>query len=250
MSPHRLTIEQASDFLSMDVNELHSKAVQGEIPCHQQGKRFFFDQEELDLWRSKEIIGKLNTKKKPGKGASKGRASAPSALQDAPMDYPQLHELCATHLIEAEMQAKCIPAVLKELVKLAETSDSLYLPKDLFEELLAREQESSTAIGFGVAIPHPKRRIQQPNFEDSFVCVARLEAPIFFGSETGDQKTDIFFLVCCLDSNLHLATLARIGQLIATTSLAEDLRQAENASEMYRIITEIDLAPEEYPMQS
>ena len=247
MAPHRLTLEQAADFLKMDASELTSMAVQGEIPCQQQGKRFFFDQDALDAWCSQKIIKHSVSRKKNGdkkKKPSNPRTSIPEEAEEEPI----IADLCMEELMETDMQAKSMPAVLKELVKLAENSGYLYDPNDLYKELHERELTASTAIDFGVAIPHPNRKLQVELFSDSFICIAKLEQPIFFGSTAlHNEKTDIFFLVCCLDSDLHLKLLQRICVLCAETSLVQDLRDATSPSEMMKIITAIDSDPKSFP---
>ena len=247
MAPHRLTLEQAADFLQMDTSELMSMAVQGEIPCQQQGKRFFFEQDALDAWCSQKIIKHSVSRKK--NGDKKKKPSNPrTSIPEEPEEEPIIAELCMEELMETDMQAKSMPAVLKELVKLAENSGYLYDPQDLYNELHAREEEASTAIDFGVAIPHPNRKLQVELFSDSFICIAKLEQPIFFGSTAlHNEKTDIFFLVCCLDSDLHLKLLQRICVLCAETSLVQDLRDATSPSEMMKIITAIDSDPKSFP---
>ena len=247
MSPHRLTLEQAADFLKMDASELMSMAVQGEIPCQQQGKRFFFEQDSLDAWCSQKIINHSVSRKKNNdkkKKAANPRTTVPEEAEEEPI----IAQLCMEELMEPNMQAKSMPAVLSELVKLAENSGYLYDPQDLLKELRAREEDASTAIDFGVAIPHPNRKLQIELFSDSFICVAKLEQPIFFGSHAlHNQKTDIFFLLCCLDSDLHIKLLQRICLLCAETSLVQDLRDATSPSEMMKIITAIDSDPKSFP---
>ena len=138
MAPHRLTLEQAADFLQMDTSELMSMAVQGEIPCQQQGKRFFFEQDALDAWCSQKIIKHSVTRKKNGdkkKKPSNPRTTVPEEAEEEPI----IAQLCSEDLMETDMQAKSMPAVLKELVKIAEKSGYLYDPQDLYNELHARE---------------------------------------------------------------------------------------------------------------
>jgi Phosphotransferase system mannitol/fructose-specific IIA domain (Ntr-type) len=247
MSPHRLTLEQAADFLQMDTSELMSMAVQGEIPCQQQGKRYFFEQDALDAWCSQKIIKHSVTRKKNGdkkKKPSNPRTTVPEEAEEEPI----IAQLCSEDLMETDMQAKSMPAVLKELVKIAEKSGYLYDPQDLYNELHAREEEASTAIDFGVAIPHPNRKLQIELFSDPFICIAKLEQPIFYGATAlHNEKTDIFFLVCCMDSDLHLKLLQRICILCAETSLVQDLRDATSPSEMMKIITAIDSDPKSFP---
>ena len=247
MAPHRLTLEQAADFLQMDTSELMSMVVQGEISCQQQGKRYFFEQDVLDRWCSQKIIKHSVTRKK--NGDKKKKPSNPrTTIPDEPEEEPIIAQLCSEDLMETDMQAKSMPAVLKELVKLADNSGYLYDPQDLYNELRAREEEASTAIDFGVAIPHPNRKLQIELFSDPFICIAKLDQPIFFGSTAlHNEKTDIFFLVCCMDSDLHLKLLQRICILCAETSLVQDLRDATSPSEMMKIITAIDSDPKSFP---
>ena len=217
MAPHRLTLEQAADFLQMDTSELMSMAVQGEIPCQQQGKRFFFEQDALDAWCSQKIIKHSVTRKKNGdkkKKPSNPRTTVPEEAEEEPI----IAQLCSEDLMETDMQAKSMPAVLKELVKLADNSGYLYDPQ---------------CILF---------------FSDPFICIAKLEQPIFYGSSAlHNEKTDIFFLLCCLDSDLHIKLLQRICLLCAETSLVQDLRDATSPSEMMKIITAIDSDPKSFP---
>lgn len=238
MSPHRLTLEQAADFLHIDASELNSLAVQGEIPCQRQGNRIFFDQDDLHAWSSQKIINDTNTGKK--KTAKKKNTQV--------VNTPSISDYCSEELIETDIQAKTMPAVLKELVKLAEKSDYVYDPNDLYNELHERELAASTAIGVGVAVPHPNRIHQIELFSDSFICVAKLRQPIFFGSNgIRSDKTDIFFLICCTDSDLHLKLLSRICALCHETSLADDLRNATSTAEMMKIINSIDANPQLFP---
>ena len=145
------------------------------------------------------------------------------------------------------MTGKSRPSVLKELAELAVSSGYVYDPNDLYVELLEREEIASTAIEQGAAIPHPHHRFDIPIFEESFICVAKTNTPVFFGNSPDGLKTDIFFLVCCLDSDLHLKLLQRICILCSETSLVQDLRDATSPSEMMKIITAIDSDPKSFP---
>lgn len=248
MSPHRLTLEQAADFLQMDTTELVSMAVQGEIPCQQQGKRYFFEQDALDAWCSKKIINHSVSRKKANDKKKRFQQSRTTVPTETEEDEPIIAELCQEDLMETDMQAKSMPAVLKELVEIADRSGYLYDPNDLYKELHERELAAPTAIDFGVAIPHPNRKHQVELFSESFICIAKLEQPIFYGSTAlHNEKTDIFFLLCCLDSDLHIKLLRRICILCQETSLVQDLRDATSRSEMMKIINAIDSDPKSFP---
>ena len=162
---------------------------------------------------------------------------------------PFLAELCQIETIACNMSAKSRPSVLKSLSELAANSGFVFDPSDLYHELLEREEIASTAIEQGAAIPHPHHRFKTPIFEESFICVAKLVEPIIFGTSPDGLKTDIFFLICCMDSNLHIQTIARICQLCMETSLLNDLRQAQTDQELLDTLLEIDLHPEKHPLK-
>ena len=62
--------------------------------------------------------------------------------------------------------------------------------RSVFEVLLQREKLGTTAVGYGVAIPHGKL----PKLEKLFGLFARLERPIDFEAMDG-QPVDLMFLL-------------------------------------------------------
>src|SRR5689334_1608381 len=62
--------------------------------------------------------------------------------------------------------------------------------RSIFEVLLQREKLGTTAVGYGVAIPHGKL----PKLERLFGLFARLERPIDFEAMDG-QPVDLIFLL-------------------------------------------------------
>jgi PTS system nitrogen regulatory IIA component len=81
----------------------------------------------------------------------------------------------------------------------------------VFEVLLQREKLGTTAVGYGVAIPHGKL----PKLEKLFGLFARLERPIDFEAMDG-QPVDLVFLLLAPEGAGadHLKALARIARLL------------------------------------
>src|SRR3981081_3931133 len=79
-----------------------------------------------------------------------------------------------------------------ELQKLSARAISLtgQNERSVFEVLLQREKLGTTAVGYGVAIPHGKL----PKLEKLFGLFARLERPIDFEAMDG-QPVDLIFLL-------------------------------------------------------
>src|ERR1043165_2312563 len=99
--------------------------------------------------------------------------------------------------------------------------------RSIFEVLLQREKLGTTAVGYGVAIPHGKL----PKLEKLFGLLARLERPIDFEAMDG-QPVDLIFLLLAPEGAGadHLKALARIARLFgdpATVARGRESRDAD-----------------------
>lgn len=238
----RLSLEQAAEILRIPVAELKRLAVQNQIGFTQCGDRYYFTQDDLDSWVSEKIISTQSMKP-----AAQRKERKTLVLPDT--SKPFLAELCSLETVSSALPGRSKPSVLRALTELAQNSGFVYDPNDLYDELLEREEIATTTIENGAAIPHPHHRFEVPIFDESFICVAKLLKPIFYGNSPDGEKTDIFFLVCCLDSNLHIQAIARLCQLCQDTSLLRELREAETDEEMYNVLIDTDQSPELHPIK-
>ena len=103
----------------------------------------------------------------------------------------------------------------------------------VFEVLLQREKLGTTAVGYGVAIPHGKL----PKLERLFGLFARLERPIDFESMDG-QPVDLIFLLLAPEGAGadHLKALARIARLLRDQDVAKKLRASRDAQAIYSVL--------------
>ena len=214
-----LNLTDAARFLSLDEKELRAMAMAGELPCIQQGIRLMFDREELDNWYTHRLLHHLPLKQL-------AHSPAEPALRLA--DY------CCLETMATSLEGKTKPAILKALTALAERSGLLYDSVEFLENLRRREEIASTAMPEGVALVHPENR-DEFLCEEPFVCIAKAQTPVFFGEENGGT-TDLFFVIAGPDSELHLRLLGLICQLIASTPLLENLREATTPEEMLEAV--------------
>lgn len=224
--PHKLlNLDNAALFLTITPKDLRAMAMAGEIPCCWQGERLMFEQAELDIWLSHQMVLQRNDTK--------------SFTRQTHADTEViLADYLTPETVTDALPGKTRTAILKNLVGLAENSGLLYNPDDLFEQIKLREEHASTAMDNGIALVHPAER-QEFMFEAPFLCLARAEHPIFFGEING-IPTDLFFLVACEDSNLHVKMLGKICLLCAETPLLSELRQAESPEKMLESLVTIE----------
>lgn len=239
----RLTLEQAAQFLKIQPQELRSLAVQNLINYSLQGERYFFSQDDLDNWLTSKIIA-LQSLKTAARHREKKLVKLPDASE------PFLAELCSVETIDCALPGRSRPAVLKALTELAVKSECVYDPNDLYNELVEREELATTTIENGAAFPHPHHRFDTPLFDDSFIAIAKTVNPVYFGDSPDRQQTDLFFLVCALDSDLHIQIIARLCLLCQNTTLLDELRKAETPEELLHTLETIDNHPEQYPSRN
>jgi PTS system nitrogen regulatory IIA component len=113
---------------------------------------------------------------------------------------------------EAILPALKVSSKKQALQELAAKAASLTGQNEraVFEVLLQREKLGTTAVGYGVAIPHGKL----PKLEKLFGLFARLERPIDFEA-MDSQPVDLIFLLLAPEGAGadHLKALARIARL-------------------------------------
>jgi PTS system nitrogen regulatory IIA component len=99
-------------------------------------------------------------------------------------------------------------SVLRNVVNIMRPPEGV--DKDfLYNVLIARENVCSTAIGDGVAIPHPRSPIVL-NITEPSIALCFLEHPVEFGAMDGKPVRVLFTLVTPTVHS-HLALLSRLG---------------------------------------
>jgi PTS system nitrogen regulatory IIA component len=107
-------------------------------------------------------------------------------------------------------------------------------PALIHETLASREALGSTGLGNGIAIPHGKLA----GLTRVAAMFARLETPIEFDA-VDDQPVDlVMVLLAPLGAGAeHLKALSRVARLLRGEACVDDLRKAEDAAEMYQVLT-------------
>jgi len=105
----------------------------------------------------------------------------------------------------------------------------------IFEAVNDREQLGSTGLGNGIAIPHGKFA----GLGAVTAVFAKLEEPVEFES-VDDQPVDLVMLLLApMGAGAdHLKALARVARILRTDSVIARLRRADDAGELYDILTQ------------
>ncbi|MCI5829651.1 MAG: PTS sugar transporter subunit IIA [Treponema sp.] len=83
--------------------------------------------------------------------------------------------------------------------------------ESLLQELLDREHVLSTAVGNGIAIPHPRRSIVK-NTDESCIIVAYLKNPIEMQAPDF-RKVSVMFILLSASSQFHIKCLSSLASV-------------------------------------
>lgn len=132
-------------------------------------------------------------------------------------------------------------AALDRMVELMDASRKLRDKETYRQGVYAREQEGSTGIGEGIAIPHCKSdAVIKPGLAAMVV-----KDGVEFESLDG-QPAHLFFLIAApnTEDNVHLDVLSRLSVLLMDEDFTNKLRQATSVSEFKQIIEEAEKGSE------
>ena len=117
---------------------------------------------------------------------------------------------------------------IEALVEMHDKAGNLSDKKKYREDILAREAESTTAVGEGIAIPHAKSSaVLKPG-----LAVMTVKDGIDYGAPDG-KPSNLLFMI---DGDLHLEVLSRLMTLLMDLDLRKNLLEAGSKDEFLNII--------------
>ncbi|MDQ0223517.1 PTS fructose transporter subunit IIABC [Streptococcus moroccensis] len=133
-----------------------------------------------------------------------------------------------------DLQATEKEAVIDEMIaKLVETG--VVTDFEAFKAgIMAREAQTSTGLGDGIAMPHSKNAA----VKEATVLFAKSAKGVDYASLDG-QPTDLFFMIAAPEgaNDTHLAALAQLSQFLMKDGFAAKLRSASTADEVLNLFT-------------
>lgn len=104
---------------------------------------------------------------------------------------------------------------------------------EVFESLFSREKLGSTALGYGIAIPHGRIK----GLKDTACACIRLKAPIDFDAPDNLPVDLVFILLApATATDLHLQILGELAQMLSDAGFRERLRRAPDAASLRALI--------------
>lgn len=146
-----------------------------------------------------------------------------------------LLEMLDERCIDLAYPKKKRKQVIRRLVELAEATGAVRQPEELTKEILQRDNEVSTAVGNGVAIPHRLSTL----VDRRLLVFLRTEKPAAFSPPDG-EPVRLFFLLLAPEGavNDHLRTLSRLARLLHDSSFRSSLMDATTPEEVVELLKE------------
>ncbi len=128
---------------------------------------------------------------------------------------------------------------------LNEATKAMALPKNLDREalltaILEREALMPTALGHGVAIPHPRNSMLGDSASQR-VAVFFLKSPVAYNALDRKPVT-VLFLILSADARSHLATLAAVSHLCQSQDFLAFLEARPSKKELVARVGEAERA--------
>lgn len=104
----------------------------------------------------------------------------------------------------------------------------------LVQELMLREKVLSTAVGNGIAIPHPRRPLVSSS-DESRIIVAYLKSPIDMQAPDF-RKVYAMFILLSSSSQLHIKTLSSLAKLFRNDQFKKMLQLRPGKEQLVNLI--------------
>ncbi|MBQ6381020.1 MAG: PTS sugar transporter subunit IIA [Clostridia bacterium] len=156
-------------------------------------------------------------------------------------------DLLKKDAIELNTSAASKSEAIEKMVSLHRKAGNLNDAEVYTKAILAREEQGSTAIGEGIAVPHAKSEsVKTPG-----LAAITVPAGVDYGAPDGKASDILFMIAAPLDGDLHLEILSRLMVMLMDADFCAKLRAAKTPEEYIEIIdkAEAEKYPEEPPVE-
>ena len=153
----------------------------------------------------------------------------------------RITDLLKSNAIELGVNLTSKDEAIDKLIALHQKAGNLNDPAKFKEDILKREEHSTTAIGEGIAVPHAKSAaVKAP----ALSCIT-VPAGVDYAAPDGKPSDLMFMIAATEDGDVHLEILSRLMVMLMDADFANTLRNAKSAEEFLKIID--DKENEKYP---
>lgn len=210
-----LTIEEMCRLLNLPESTIQRWIRQGKIPVYRFGGEFVCLEKDLRKWaKSRNIVLSRRSPERSNEDPDR-KFSLVAAMQRG----GAFRNVCADDVSSA----------LKAVVEAASLDRSIDR-EELFVRLIEREELSTTGIGRGIAIPHPRTPMGNAAAEPT-ITTCFLKKPVDYGAIDG-VPVFVLFLMLSPSPDVHLRLLSKLSHLLRDSSFLSFLKSTPSDTEL------------------
>lgn len=216
-----MTLSEVAQYLQLAEKTVLRMCHRGEIPAAKIASQWRFMRTVIRDW----LAGQMQTM------PSSDLESL--AMKEKPI-LP-LYEVFRSDLMVLKIVPGPKESILKQLVVPLRKTSFAQDTAILLQSLIERERMMTTAVGHGIAMPHPRKPIANMFAEPAIVLGVCPKGTNF--EAVDDQLVHLFFLICATREEIHLQLMAKISWLARHENIMLGLQQTSSKRQVIEIIT-------------
>lgn len=220
-------IDSLAAYLHLTPTQVSRMADRGKLPGRKIGGQWRFSAAEIHHWFEDRIGVSDDQELERVENELDRRAGKSRSVV-------RIADLLPVEAIAVPLAARTRGSVIQKMTELAMGTGLLWDADKMAEAVRERENLHPTALDIGVALLHP-RRPMQALLAEPLLALGRTSRGLPFGGDRG-QLTDVFFLICSVDEQGHLRTLARLSRLLSDAEFLRGIREAVDAPGLHESI--------------
>ncbi|MFZ5998629.1 MAG: PTS sugar transporter subunit IIA [Nitrospirota bacterium] len=215
-----LSVKDIAGLLNISEKTIYRMIKNETIPCFRVGGQWRFDKREIVSWME-------DTREFSRETA----ISSPALAKEESISIAEpLRRGGVYHKVRGQTKEQAIASCL-EMIK---TRIPQIDPKRLFDAIMKREHICSTAVGHGIAFPHP-RPFKEFTAPLSSIALCCLEKPIPFGA-VDNERVDTLFFIFPKSERRFLRIQAKLLRLLKEEEIVLALKHA-SSYELYDMVS-------------
>jgi nitrogen PTS system EIIA component len=217
-----LKIKDIVDLLQVTEKTVYRWIKDKKIPCYRINHQYRFNRSEINEW----IL------------SNKIELSSPLLSLVGSDKQDNFTQLIEKGGVVSGVTGENVQDVLRNAIQKINTPPNIS-KEEILSALLSREELMPTAIGKGIAIPHPRNPIVT-DIKNASVSICYLEKPIDFGS-LDKQPVHTLFILFTISPKMHLEVLSKLSNLCQDEVFLNMMRGHEAESSILTYVRKKEL---------
>lgn len=142
-------------------------------------------------------------------------------------------ELISEDCIKIPLESKRKNDLLHEMIDILMDAGKLTDSSSIFQALRNREDQCSTGLGEGIAIPHAKSE----DVSELIMAIGIAPKGVDFEALDGEDTKVFFMIIAPSDqAGLHIEALSEVARLTRSEGFMQSLLDSENAAEVLQVL--------------